>query len=148
MQREIINRFPARFLRNGASTSGVAAIEFSLIVPILMLAAIATYDVADITISASDMETAVRASTQYAMNGGSNMSTAQTLGVQAWNAKPSGGTLTVSTSCTCGSSGGTCGSLCPDGSIPQTWVTATAQGLVGANWLQFTKTVTEKVQTR
>jgi Flp pilus assembly protein TadG len=138
----------ARFREAAASTSGNAAIEFALAVPVLVIAVLGLYDVASIAIGAAEMETAVRASTQYAMNGGTDMTKAQTLGVSAWNGKPSGGTLTVSTACTCGSSAGTCGTLCPDTSVPQTWVTATAQAPLGTNFIKINDTVTQKIQTR
>ena len=142
------NKTWSLFRAAAASTSGLAAIEFALAVPLLVIAVLGIYDVASIAIGAAQMETAVRASTQYAMNGGSDMNEAQTLGVSAWNSKPSGGTLTVSASYTCGSSAGTAGTLCPDGSVPQTWITATAQAQLGTNFIHINDVVTQKVETR
>ncbi len=138
----------ARVREGVTSTSASAAIEFALVVPVLIFAALAIYDISSIAVGASEMETAVRASTQYAMNGGSDMDKAQTLGLLAWTGKPSSGSLTVSTSCTCGSAAGTCGSLCADGSIPQTWVTATAHAPLGTDYFQINDVVTQTVQTR
>src|SRR6516164_1710357 len=81
---------------------GAAAVEFALIVPILAVIAVMLPDTSDIVFGAMNMNMAVRSSIQYAMNSGSNMTTARAIGNQTWTNKPSGATLTAFTYCQCG----------------------------------------------
>jgi Flp pilus assembly protein TadG len=134
-----------KFARNRMGTS---AIEFAFIAPVLVVATVSISDASKIATGSSQMQTAIRAAIQYAMNGGTDMTVAQSLGVASWDSQPSGGTLTVSTACTCGASAGTCGSICADGTVPYTYVTATAQATLGGDMLSLSKTVTETVRTR
>lgn len=128
--------------------SGAAAIEFAFLLPVLTVGILSISDVANIAIGESQMQSAVRASIQYAMNGGTDMSVAQTQGTSAWSNKPPSGTLTVTKSCLCGSAAGTCGQLCADGSVPSTYVTAVASATLGGNVISTTKSVTESVRTQ
>ncbi len=126
--------------------SANAAIEFAFLLPVLVIGALTLSDTANIGMGASRMQSAVRASIQYAMNGGTDMTVAQTQGTQAWSNKPSNGTISVSESCVCGSGAGTCGVLCADGSVPSTYVTAVATATLGGSVLSVNKSVTESVR--
>jgi hypothetical protein len=138
-----------RALSKGLSdTSGQSGLEFAFIVPALAVGILFIADVANIAMGASQMQTAVRTSIQYAMNGGQSMSVAQAQGVQAWANKPHDGTLTAAQSCKCGAAGGICGALCPDGSVPWTYVTVVASGTLGGGMITQQKTVTESVRTQ
>ena len=81
-----------RFL---GATKGTAAIEFALVLPILAAIAVTLPDVGNIAAGDINMQSAVRASAQYAMNGGSNMATAQAIGLSSWASRPAGATLTA-----------------------------------------------------
>jgi Flp pilus assembly protein TadG len=143
-------KFPnlrTRSLRKGFSdTSGQSGLEFAFIVPALAVGILFISDVANIAMGASQMQTAVRTSIQYAMNGGSNMTVAQTQGVQAWANMPTSGTLSAAQSWRCGSGAGTAGQLCPDGSVPTSWVTVVASATLGGTMISQPKTVTESVR--
>ncbi|MBI3676305.1 MAG: pilus assembly protein [Proteobacteria bacterium] len=144
--RTLLGAAPAkRFAKHRAGTS---AVEFALIAPVLVIATMSISDATAIATGSSRMQTAIRAAIQYAMNGGTDMTAAQSLGVASWNGKPSSGTLSVATACTCGGSAGTCGVLCADGTVPYTYVTATATAPLGGDMYTLTKTVTETVRTR
>jgi Flp pilus assembly protein TadG len=127
---------------------GVAAVEFALIVPVLAVIAIMLPDTSDIVFGAMNMNMAVRSSIQYAMNSGNDMSAAQTIGNQTWSNKPHGATLTASTVCTCGSSSGTCGQVCGDGTLPETYVTVTGSATFGGMVVSLPLTTTQKVRVR
>ena len=127
---------------------GTAAIEFALVIPVLAIAAVSISDASTISTQSSAMQSAIRASIQYAMNGGGDMTVAQQTGVQAWSARPSDGTLSVSEACVCGGAAGTCGTLCADGSVPSTYVTAVAAGTVGGDVLSWHNSVTESVRVQ
>src|SRR5678815_5290249 len=103
--------------------SGTSAIEFAAVVPMLAFGTIGISDVANMGMQASDMEGAVRASVQYVMNGGSDMTVARTQGTQAWASKPAGGSINVSMSYYCGAAAGTANTLCADGNVPTAYVT-------------------------
>src|SRR5215469_12577339 len=105
------------------SNSGIAATEFALVLPFLAAIVITLPDVAQMASGVVQMESAVRASIQYAMGGGSDMAKAQTVGTSAWSDMPNNAQLTASTSCLCNGAAGTCGQACADGTPPQTFVT-------------------------
>lgn len=129
-----------------ASTSGVAAVEFAMVLPILAAIVVTLPDLSQAAESVMQMEGAARASIQYAMGGGTDMSVAQTIGLQAWSDKPANATLTASQSCKCAGAAATCGQSCPDGSIPRTYFSVTASGLMGGSVISFNKSVTRTVR--
>jgi Flp pilus assembly protein TadG len=134
-----------RFAKN---ESGTSAIEFASIVPMLAFGTIGISDVANMGMQASDMQGAVRASIQYVMNGGNDMTTAKTQGTQAWGSMPNGATINVTMSYFCGAGAGTPNTLCADGNVPTAYVTAVATGTLGGDIIHLTKTVTEKVRVQ
>jgi Flp pilus assembly protein TadG len=140
--RKLLNLFS----RLGVSTDGVAAIEFAMVLPILTAIVVSVPDLSQAAIGVIQMENAARASVQYAMGGGTDMTAAQAVGMQTWTAKPSDAQLTASEACLCGASAGTCGQPCADGSNPQTYFTVVATGLVGGSMISFEKTTTRSVR--
>lgn len=125
---------------------GVAAVEFALVLPVLASIAILMPDVSQAVVGVVQMESAAQASVQYAMEGGTDMSTAQSIGMQAWTSKPSNAAMTTSEYCLCGASPGTCGQTCPDGSSPGTYFSVTASGTFGGSVISFQKSVTRAVR--
>jgi Flp pilus assembly pilin Flp len=132
--------------RFAKSKSATSAIEFGLIAPVLTAAVIGLSDASTIGIGTSKMQSAVRASIQYAMNGGADLDVAKTQGTQAWADKPSDAAMTVTQVCYCGGGAGTCGNVCIDGSVPARYITAVASGTLGGDMLKYKKTVTESVR--
>jgi Flp pilus assembly protein TadG len=128
------------------SSSGVAAVEFALVLPILAAIVITLPDLSQAATGVMQMEGAARASIQYAMGGGTDMTQAQTIGLNAWADKPTGATLTASQSCQCAGAAGTCGQPCPDGSIPQTFFQVVASGHMGGSVVSFDKSITRTVR--
>ncbi len=150
-----------RFLANLASTalvqtigrflrgrSGTSAVEFALVSPILIAILIPLSDLGSMMTSVDNMETAVRASTQYALKGGTDMTVARNEGIQAWTAKPSGGTLSAQQFCKCGTTSNVCTTPCPDGSYPLDYVAVTATATLGGTVLSENKTVTQTVRVQ
>ena len=92
-----IHQLTSRIMHRGkqliADCGGAAAVEFALIVPVLAGLVVAIDDVSNIAIGTADMQTGARAATQYAMEGGTDLVAARTLGMQAWNQKPSDASL-------------------------------------------------------
>jgi Flp pilus assembly pilin Flp len=132
--------------RFAKSKSATSAIEFGLIAPVLTTAVIGLSDASTIGIGSSKMQSAVRASIQYVMNGGIDLGIARTQGLQAWDDIPTDATMTVSQACYCGGAAGTCGVICSDGSVPSRYITSVASGTLGGDMLKYKKTVTETVR--
>ena len=141
-----MNRTLRRLWTRFSSTSGVAGVEFAMVLPILAGIVITLPDLSQAAMSVMQMEGAARASIQYAMGGGTDMSLAQTVGMQAWADKPANATLTTSQSCECAGAAGTCGQSCPDGSIPQTFFSVIASGHMGGTVISFDKSITRTVR--
>lgn len=128
--------------------SGTSAMEFGLIVPVLLTIVLTISDSTSLVVGTGEMQTAVRAAVQYAMNGGTNMTTAQNQGTQAWNNKPTGGTLSAAQACYCSGSSHSCATLCNDGTSPQMFISVTATASLGGSILNQNQTVTETIRVK
>jgi len=127
---------------------GNAALEFGLILPILSTIVITIADISNIAVGTGEMQTAVRASVQYLMNGGTDTTKAQTMATNAWNNEPSGGTVSVNEACYCSGTSHTCTSLCSDNTSPQAFYSVTATATLGGAVVSQSQTVTETVRIR
>lgn len=128
--------------------AGTAAIEFAFIAPVLIAVVLMVTDVADIAKGASNMQTAIRAGVQYAINGGSDMSVAQAQVTQAWDDQPSGASSSAVKSCTCAGAAHDCNTPCADGTVPAIFVTVSASATLGGQVVHVSKSLTEKIQIR
>ena len=115
--------------------SGVAAVEFAFIAPVLAASMVVTLDVGKMIIDRTDMHSAVRTGAQYLMNGGQNLEYAKELVLVSWANKPEGGYVESDRFCMCGETLHICTSLCGDGSIPDSYIRlqafATLEGMLG-----------------
>ncbi|MBU6297998.1 MAG: hypothetical protein KGJ79_09345 [Alphaproteobacteria bacterium] len=145
---QLLSRSCRLFARLAAARRATAAIEFALVVPVLAGIAITLPDLCNAAAGAINMEAAVRAGIQYAMNGGADMTLAQQIGTQSWKGMPQDASLTASQSCVCDSGGGICGQLCPDGSIPAAYVTVSASATLGGSVISFPGSSTQTVRIR
>jgi Flp pilus assembly protein TadG len=136
-------RTTRQFIRDAR---GLAAIEFAFIAPVLAIIAILMTDVGIAAVGAMNMEGAVRASVQYSMNGGADLTVAKNVGMSTWSSQPSDAAMSTSKICKCGSSVVACTSTCSNGSQPLGFFTATATGTLGGSIIHFSKTTTQTVQ--
>jgi len=143
-----MRKFQTLLSRLKSSDAGVAAIEFAMILPILAVIVVCLPDVSQAVTGVIQMENAARASVQYAMGGGNDMTVAQTIGLRSWSSKPANAQLTASQACKCGGAAGTCGQLCADGTNPQTYFTVVASGTMGGSTVSFQKSVTRTVRVQ
>ena len=136
---------------------GVAAIEFSIVAPLLVLTLVGTIDAGSAIYRKMQVQNAVHAGTQYAMINGFNASGITTAIASASN-------MSVNSSpapqqfCGCPSMSGVasidCSSTCPGGSNPGTYVTVSAQGYYSTlfryplvnDQFSFTTQVTVRIQ--
>ena len=139
MHHSLVTRFKK-------SVQGVAAVEFALVLPFLATIALLLPDLSQAAVGVINMQGAARASIQYAMTGGTDLTKARTLGLAAWNSQPGDASLATSDSCTCAGAGASCGQPCADGSSPQEYFQVTASGHVGGTFIGFENSVSRSVR--
>lgn len=135
-----------RFLRNA---SGAAAVEFSLIAPILAMVLIGLGAGGGTILAYNKARQAVSSGAQYAMTGGTDIAAVQAIVLEAWPTKPADAEVQVDQQCFCGAASNACTTNCAsDGDYPvrMTIITATGtyNGLMGAVNLS----ATQRVRTR
>lgn len=128
------------------SRDGIAAVEFALVLPLLATIALLLPDLSQATVGVIQMQGAARASIQYAMAGGTDITEAKTLGLAAWNNQPSDASMTTSETCNCAGAGASCGQPCADGTSPQEYFNVTASGHVGGSFIGFANSVSRSVR--
>jgi Flp pilus assembly protein TadG len=138
-----------RMARFGRDAQGTSAIEFAFIAPMLVIVVLALSDVSALSYGSSNMQSAVRSGIHYAMAGGTDAATAQTIANNAWSKKPGDGVVTSARVCKCaGAVVGDCDALCADTSRPEMYITVTATGTVGGDLYSMTQTSSETVRVR
>ena len=135
-------------MRQFAQDSGTAAVEFGLLAPVLAIMVLGISQVSAIVVGSSAMETASRAAIQYVLNGGSDMSVANAVGLQAWDNMPANGTLTATEYCTCDGVTSPCTQACPDGSAPYEYVSVVTTGELGGSVFYLNRTQTQTARIR
>lgn len=101
-----------------ASRAGTAAVEFSLIVPVLAALLLGVFDLGRMTYDRTDLHSAVRGGAQYFMAGGEDIDEAISIVNRSWTNRPENAQVTVVKCCKCAEVDAPCGQLCPDGSVP------------------------------
>ncbi len=142
----------------GQGTAGVAAIEFAIAVPLLLMFAICTFDIGMGFYRKAQVENAAQAGAQYALLHGFNVSAIQNA-VTASTSNPGvSASPSPSQFCGCASSSGIssapCNSTCPSGATAGMYVSVSAQAnytpLISyplfADSFNFTATSTLRVQ--
>jgi Flp pilus assembly protein TadG len=105
------------------STSGVAATEFALVAPVLLILVLGLIDVSTAVTGSLDLKTSARAGAEYALANSDDA-----IGIRAAVIGATGNTsatLTVTTTvfCECARVALTCGQTCPlDSSVPDQFV--------------------------
>ena len=112
-----------KFLRND---SGVGAIEFALIAPLLALVLLGTISGWAYYQQNNYMRDSVEVAGKYFLQGGTSEEVALEIADAAWSYKPDDGIIALNKTCLCGSVAASCGGVCSDSSIPETYWTIEA----------------------
>ena len=121
----MIMKRPLTFRRDDR---GAAAVEFALIIPILVsLLLLGVQGWLQLN-QASQMQSALQAGVRYYQAGGSDDSAAAQVALQSWNGQPANASVNAQRSCTCGGAGADCASQCTGGNLPSVYVTLSASG--------------------
>lgn len=79
----------------------------------------------------ADMQTAVRAGIQYAMNGGRNLDTTEQVVLDSWSDRPADAIVDATRYCLCDETSVACTEWCSDGTAPKAYTRITASGTLG-----------------
>jgi hypothetical protein len=134
------------FLRD---RSGVAAIEFAFIAPVMIAGLIVATDLSKMILDRTDMQSAARSGVQYLINGGQNLDNARNISLAAWSRKPTDGDVITERYCLCAQVVHTCHELCADDSIPESFTRVRLVGTLRGVWAQTSsQTSDEAVRVR
>lgn len=117
-------------MRTLRDRSGVSAVEFALIAPVLAFMVLAGYDAVNFAGAFTSMQRAERSGIQYFMNGGTSMDVVKGIVTTSWRNPPSNYTVDASEVCKCGGSVVTCGTACVNGNAYTANMTVTASATV------------------
>jgi Flp pilus assembly protein TadG len=124
---------------------GVSAVEFALVVPVLLIALLGVADLGNVVYKRSDMESALRAGVQYFMNGGDDLAKAEEVVEQSWTTKPEGVSIVAERFCMCGTVQHACNALCEDDTYPLSFnrirATATFEGVLASDQYETEQSV-------
>ena len=112
-----------RRLRQGfRSESGVAAIEFALVAPILCLVSLAIIDGWSLASSALSMRATVKTAANLLMQGVADDAAVEAVALSSWDSRPDDGQVTLNRIYKCGSTTVSASSLCQGSIVPLTLV--------------------------
>ena len=106
--------------------TGVGAIEFALIAPMLALVLLGTISGWAYYQQNNYMRDSVEVAGKYFLQGGTSEEVALEIADAAWSYKPDDGSIVLNKTCLCGSVAASCGGVCSDSSIPETYWTIEA----------------------
>lgn len=112
-----------KFLRDD---TGVGAIEFALIAPMLAFVLLGTISGWAYYQQNNYMRDSVEVAGKYFLQGGTSEEVALEIANAAWSYKPDDAIIALNKSCLCGSVAASCGGVCSDSSIPETYWTIEA----------------------
>jgi Flp pilus assembly protein TadG len=108
---------------------GVAAIEFSLVAPLMCVVLLGLISVWSAITQADNMHDSVEAAAAYYLRGGSTDSVAQTIAENAWLHKPNDGVVTITRACSCNGAAASCTAICVGANpTPQLHITINETG--------------------
>lgn len=128
--------------------AGVSAVEFALIVPVMMLVLLGIIEFGSILFDRTDMHTAVRSGVQYVMNGGRNTDDASNIVLMSWSTKPETGTVNVTRYCLCTEAEHACSLPCSDMSVPEAYIWIEASATLGGLVYSYGHKADEVVRIR
>jgi Flp pilus assembly protein TadG len=108
--------------------SGVSAVEFAMIAPILAAGVALGWNVWQGERGVEQAKTALRAGALYYTAGGSVDSTAQSITMTAWSSAPANASVSTARSCYCGGVITDCTQPCSTGQVRSIYVTLSVSG--------------------
>jgi Flp pilus assembly pilin Flp len=138
----MLNSFIFRFFDD---LRGTSAVEFALIVPVLLMSLLGVIDLGNAVYQRSDLESALRSGIQYFMSGGEDLAKAQEVVDVSWTHRPEGAVVLAEKFCMCGTVVHACNALCDDDTYPVSYsrisVSATIVGILTDETYETQQTV-------
>jgi Flp pilus assembly protein TadG len=97
---------------------GVGAIEFALIVPMLLIVLLGFVALWSAIAQSDNMQDSVEAAATYLIHGGTDDNKAVAIAESSWRNRPDDGVVSLSRSCTCSGAAATCTDPCPVNELP------------------------------
>lgn len=114
-----MKRQPVRIFR---SDSGVAAVEFALVVPILCLVLLGVINGWSFVSSSLSMRAGVKTAANLVMQGAANDAATQAVGLSSWENRPEDAQVILARKYMCGSTVADPSMLCDDLKVPSVFV--------------------------
>lgn len=112
-------------------SGGVSAVEFALAAPILLLMLSGIYTGWTYATQILQMRSAIKAGSNYVLQGGADLSAAKSAVLMSWASKPADANVQAVRQCNCGAAISSCSVVCTGGgAIPQMSVIITASGSI------------------
>ena len=128
--------------------SGVAAIEFAMIAPLMAAAMVGTLDVSNHLINRGHMHSGVRSGIQYLMDNGRDLYQLQSIVENSWSESPGNAVVTTERYCLCVDVRHACDVLCTDDSAPESYFSVSASGTLDGYLVDSTIEASEDIRVR
>lgn len=135
----------ARFARD---ERGASAVEFALIAPVLAVFVLGIAEIGHIGYQRTDMHSALRAGSQYVLNGGRDLDTARTIVERSWSSMPDDGVVEATKFCLCGTTQHACNAPCVDDSVPEAYIQLRASATLGGVTIDYGHSADDAVRIR
>ena len=137
---------PTQWLRE--ARDGAAAVEFALIIPVLIGMVIGIVQYGGQIIAFQQLHNGITSGALYVMRGGSDIATVQSVALNAWPNKPADASMSAVRSCTCSGASASCTVLCADNSYPQSFITISGAGTYAGVFRTQAMSATQVVRTQ
>lgn len=134
--------------RFAGDRSGVAAIEFILVAPMMAAALVLTLDVSLYVVNRTRMHSGIRSGIQYLMDNGRNLDQLETIVATSWSEKPANANIETERYCLCSDVRHACNVLCSDESAPESYFSISASGTLEGFMSDRELAATEELRVR
>jgi Flp pilus assembly pilin Flp len=139
---------PSLLKRIAADRSGMAAIEFLMVAPLMAAALVLTLDVSLYVVNRTRMHSGIRAGIQYLMDNGRDLNQLENLVSSSWSNKPSDAVVSSQRYCLCSDVVHACNTLCGDGTAPESYFSINASGTLEGFMTDTTLSASEALRVR
>lgn len=147
MGKAMLSRTPL-WKRLARDRSGVTAIEFALVAPMMAAALVLTLDVSLYVVNRTRMHSGIRAGIQYLMDNGRNLDQLESIVSQSWSEKPANANIETERYCLCSDTRHVCNVLCADDSAPESYFSISASGTLKGLMSDRELAATEELRVR
>lgn len=127
---------------------GVAAVEFALLLPLMVAALIMTLDVSLHVVNRTRMHSAIRSGIQYLMDNGRDLDQLKSIVEMSWSSAPADAAVTTQRYCLCVEIPHACNVLCADDTAPDSYFSVNTSGSLDGFIVSTSLAASENVRVR